>query len=87
MKLSTPLGLKQSHIQSLTVSSRFAASVKQFGKRFIQWFVGNHEVQIWRVSDRAGNFCWRVYDPVTGASTSFNSASEVRIWLEQRYHQ
>jgi hypothetical protein len=87
MKLSIPLGLKQSDIQSLTVYSRFLARVRQFGKRFIQWAVGNHEVQIWQVSDRAGNLYWRVYDPVTGASTSFNSASEVRIWLEQRYYQ
>ncbi|MBD1995809.1 hypothetical protein H6G00_04105 [Leptolyngbya sp. FACHB-541] len=87
MKLSTPLVLKPSHVQSLTVSNRFLSALKQFGKQLIQLIVGTHEVQIWQVSDRAGNVYWRVYDPVTKDSTSFGSSSEVRIWLEQRYYR
>jgi hypothetical protein len=87
MKLSTPLALKPSHLYSSTVSDRFLLRLKQFRKRFFQWIAGNFEVQVWQVGDRAGNIYWRVYDPVTKASTSFGSSSEVRIWLEQRYYR
>ncbi|MBD2069335.1 hypothetical protein H6F93_17720 [Leptolyngbya sp. FACHB-671] len=87
MKLSNPLVLKPSQARFLTVSSRFLTGLKQFGKQLIQLISGTHEVQIWQVSDRAGNVYWRVYDPVTKDSTSFGSSSEVRIWLEQRYYR
>jgi hypothetical protein len=87
MKLSTPLTLKLPDIYSSTVSDRFLLRLKQFRKRLFQWLAGNSEVQIWQVGDRAGNVYWRVYDPITKASTSFSSSSEVRIWLEQRYYR
>jgi hypothetical protein len=87
MKLSTPLALKPSRVQSLTVFDRFLLVLKQFGKRLIRFIAGNQEVQIWQVSNRTGNLYWRVYDPITKASTSFSSSNEVRIWLEQRYYR
>jgi len=87
MKLSTPLVLKPSRSQPLTISRRFLLGLSQLGKQLIQSIAGNHEVQVWQMSDRAGTSYWRVYDPSTRTSTSFSSANEVRIWLEQRYYQ
>jgi hypothetical protein len=46
---------------------------------------GRREPRIWRIRDRAGNWSFRVFDPVTGASSVFDSEQEVRVWLEQRY--
>ncbi|NJR58283.1 MAG: hypothetical protein HC769_05125 [Cyanobacteria bacterium CRU_2_1] len=50
-------------------------------------FLGNSEPKIYQKRDRYGDVYFRVYDPMTGTSSSFKSEQEVRIWLDQRYYQ
>jgi len=45
------------------------------------------EPQIWQSYDRQGNLWWYGYDPMTGRSICRDSEAEMRIWLEERYHQ
>lgn len=45
------------------------------------------EPQIWQSYDRQGNLWWHGYDPMTGRSICRDSEAEMRIWLEERYHQ
>lgn len=45
------------------------------------------EPQIWQSYDRHGNLWWYGYDPMTGNSICRDSETEMRIWLEERYHQ
>lgn len=45
------------------------------------------EPQIWQSYDRQGNLWWHGYDPITGRSICRDSETEMRIWLEERYHQ
>lgn len=45
------------------------------------------EPQIWQSYDRQKNLWWHGYDPITGRSICRDSEAEMRIWLEERYHQ
>ena len=45
------------------------------------------EPQIWQSYDRQGNLWWHGYDPMTGSSICRDSEAEMRIWIEERYHQ
>ena len=45
-----------------------------------------HEPQIEQKRDRHGNQYWQAYDFDTNKSYTFGSERDVRIWLENRYH-
>jgi hypothetical protein len=45
------------------------------------------EPQIWQSYDRYGNLWWHGYDPITGHLICRDSETEMRIWIEERYHQ
>ena len=49
-------------------------------------FSERKEPKIWRKRDRAGNWYFRVFDPITGASSVMDSEQELRVWLEKRYY-
>lgn len=53
---------------------------------FLQMIAGNSEPRVWQKRDRNGELLWYVYDPETDQTTRFVEESEVRSWLEQRYH-
>ena len=38
------------------------------------------------VRDRQGHLYFLVYDPIAHTQHRFNSETEVRVWLEQRYY-
>ncbi|MCU0564975.1 MAG: hypothetical protein MUF49_00055 [Oculatellaceae cyanobacterium Prado106] len=48
--------------------------------------VTNSEPKIRLKQNRNGERYWQVYDPSTNYSTTFDSETAVRIWLEQRYY-
>ncbi|MBD1913819.1 MULTISPECIES: hypothetical protein [unclassified Leptolyngbya] len=48
--------------------------------------LNSREPRIFRGIDDAGVLYWRVHDPVTRSSARFYDESEVRSWLEERYH-
>ncbi len=56
-------------------------------RSWLRWLTTRTDIQIQKKSDRAGHLYWQVYDPLTHKHLNFSSEAEVRIWLEQRYHQ
>lgn len=45
------------------------------------------EPQITQKVEPNGNEYYQVYDPVTGASRTFGSELETRVWLDRRFYQ
>lgn len=63
------------------------AGLKGILQRLLKFFIGGNELRIWQTYDRAGNNWWHAYDPVTGRHASVDSEAEMRVWIEQQYHQ
>jgi hypothetical protein len=78
--------LYQSQRESVKQSQVFS-----FFNRVWQYLVNSvnkvQEPQIWQSYDRQGNLWWHGYDPMTGRSICRDSEAEMRIWIEERYHQ
>ena len=49
-------------------------------------FTFQNEPHVEQKRDRFGNSYWQVCDRKTNKSYTFGSDSEVRIWIEERYH-
>ncbi|MBD1909446.1 MULTISPECIES: hypothetical protein [unclassified Leptolyngbya] len=45
------------------------------------------EPHVWCSEDAAGREVWNSYDPTTGQALHGVSASELRVWLEDRHYQ
>jgi hypothetical protein len=58
---------------------------QMFVQALLDKLAGHSEPKIYHRRDRQGNSYLQVYDPRSGKTQSFNTANEVRIWLEQRY--
>jgi len=56
-------------------------------RNLLNVLAGVETVQIEQRRDRTGSPYWLAYDPHTRTRHRFTSEREVRIWLEQRYHQ
>ena len=83
----------QSSESSSTISAQkpfvkpgLAASLGQVLGNFAARMAGSTEPQIWQSCDRAGSSFWQVYDPVADQTSVFQSETEVRVWLDQRYN-
>lgn len=61
-------------------------TLQQWGERLSAGLVRGLEPQITQTATPAGSI-WKVYDPSDEQTRWFDSEQEVRIWLEQRYHQ
>lgn len=48
---------------------------------------GGNDPQIKLKYSPSGHEYWHVYDPTTGKAETFSTETDVRIWVEQRYHQ
>jgi hypothetical protein len=60
---------------------------KQIWQWMIHLLLDNQEPKIYHRRDRQGHSYLEVHDPKTGQSATFNTAREVRIWLEERYYR
>ena len=49
-------------------------------------FTFQNEPHVERKCDRDGSLYWQVRDRKTNKSYTFGSDTEVRIWIEERYH-
>ena len=80
-----PLESSADHNQS----SRFniVEYLRRLGDRIVEYFNSQSEIKVWQCQDRFGNKYWEVYDPNTNRSASFGSEEEVRIWIEELFHQ
>ncbi len=68
---------------SKSVTSKLLSFVSKFWNAIT---VVNVEPQIRQEYDRQGKSQWRVFDPITSKSRSFDSEDDVCAWLEQRYY-
>lgn len=69
-----------------TPTSNPIAFLKTLWQGFVKTIVGRNELRVWQTSDTDGYLHWRAYDPLTGETTIRDSEDEMRVWIEQRYH-
>lgn len=74
-------------MKSISTQSKFTAISHQFVQGLLTLFAGNSEPRIRQLRDRSGNLYFRIYDPLTQQTYSFDSDAEVRVWLDRRYYQ
>lgn len=72
--------------QPATRWQRLKARLRQQWLGAIARLESSSEPNVWRTHDEVGAITWNAYDPVTGKAIYQVSASEVRAWLEERYH-
>ena len=66
------------------IASLFSnAQIKQSLANFLR---KTNEPQIISRRNNYGDVYFKVYDPQTNWTGTFNSEREVRIWLDERYH-
>jgi hypothetical protein len=80
------LTASQGNLNSSNIKLQILAVLKSIFKLFIPFFTNGNEPRIWTTTDRDGNTTWHAYDPVSDRTTSLDSESEMRIWIEQRYY-
>lgn len=54
---------------------------------FLQFWVGDRELQVWQTTDRSGQLYWNAFDPITEETVIRNSEAEMRVWIEKHYHE
>lgn len=69
------------------IKSRFATFINKICEGFVTLINHANELKVWQSRDRKGHTWWNAYDPATGKSISLDSESEMRMWIEERYHQ
>ena len=42
-------------------------------------------LRVWRETDRRGRTLWKASNPATNETITFDSETEVRIWIEESY--
>jgi hypothetical protein len=55
-------------------------------QRWIKALAGDREPRVFHRRDRQGHSYLEVYDPTTRKTHRFDTAQEVRVWLERRYY-
>jgi hypothetical protein len=87
--MNTPISQPLESNTNTNQSSRFniVEYLKRLGDRIVEYFNSQPEIKVWQRQDRFGNDYWEVYDPNTHRSASFGSEEEVRIWIEELFHQ
>lgn len=61
--------------------------VKTVWKQVVKWLSPSFpSPQIYQYFNRDGEMYWAGFDPYTNSSVSGVSESEIRAWLEQKYH-
>lgn len=69
-----------------TSSSRSIDFLKTLWQGLVKTLSGSNELRVWQASDPDGYIHWRAHDPLTGESAICDSEDEMRVWIEQRYH-
>jgi hypothetical protein len=62
-----------------------ATRLQHLLRQMVIYFCGSNAPRIQHRGDRPSQSDYRVFDPITGQSHSFDSAAEVRAWLDTRY--
>jgi hypothetical protein len=63
------------------------AKLNHLWQRVIAYLNPSTEPHVWQTEDSTGQVVWNAYDPVTRQSVEQVSASEMRVWLEERHYQ
>jgi hypothetical protein len=73
--------------QSPQKSRSFVSQLNDFWQRAIAFLEVSSEPRVWQTRNTVGETVWSAYAPSTGRSIEQVSASELRIWLEERHYQ
>jgi hypothetical protein len=76
--------IKQTQKHSLF--DQISAQVYAILQPFIQNLTTGDKPRVWQVR-QSGKLYWNAYDPVSHCRVERLSESEMRAWLEHRYHQ
>ena len=87
MNILISQSLESNTIGNQTSRFNIVEYLKELGDRIVEYFNSQSEIKVWQCQDRFGNKYWEVYDPNTNRSASFGSEEEVRIWIEELFHQ
>ena len=67
--------------------SKLSSTLNIIWQYLLKIFPDKIELQVRQQSDRFDNTWWTVYDPLTGRSASFGSATDMLAWIEQSYYR
>lgn len=73
--------------QHPTSGPTWTKGVKALWQRAIAHLTVSDEPHVWHSQDAQGQTLWNAYDSRTGRSISRVSATNLRIWLEERHYQ
>ncbi|MEB3280291.1 MAG: hypothetical protein VKK42_15360 [Lyngbya sp.] len=73
--------------KSLKISDNVIKRIRQAFYWLITSLTAEDRIKVWSCSDGSGNTYWNAYDPISNHVLEQATESELRIWLEQRYHR
>jgi hypothetical protein len=79
--------LERSFHQPTQPKQNWKTELNELWKRAIAYFAASDEPHVWQSQNQQGETVWNAHDPRTGRSVNDLSASELRVWLEERHYQ
>lgn len=73
--------------QKQVKQSKLFSALKRIWFDLLATLTKGNELEIWQTSDRFGNTWWHAYNPANGRSTTLATEAEMRVWIEESYHQ
>jgi hypothetical protein len=67
--------------------SRFVSKIAQTLSRIVESSIAVNELKIYSLRSRSGCGYWVIHEPLLGRRVFFNSETEVRQWLDDRYYK
>lgn len=74
-------------LESLNKKQKLEPLVSRIFQALVAKLSNGNDPQIRLEYSPSGNEYWHVYDPTTGKAETFATEADVRVWVEQRYHQ
>lgn len=74
-------------LEGFSKKQKLGSLVSHIFQVLIAKLSGGNDPQIKLKYSPAGHEYWYVYDPTTGKAETFATEADVRVWVEQRYHQ
>ncbi|GAB4446177.1 MAG: hypothetical protein OHK0035_40420 [Cyanobacteria bacterium J069] len=74
-------------IGNINLNAKVSFWMNEIWKAIAHRLTASGELQIRKVKTRSGELIWQIDDPITGYRTKLQTEAEVRIWLDQRFHQ
>lgn len=83
-----PLSLTEYwELESFNKKQKPESLVSRIFQTLIAKLSSGNDPQIKLKYSPSGHEYWQVYDPITAKAETFATETDVRVWVEQRYHQ